>query len=189
MLQKPEFAHYDKEGKVTNIYSPDYFVQDFGTFFPPITGGFGSNVNYKGFELSVFFSYAAHTYRVNNLEYFIESPNFVGAGLNQAKSLDFWQKPGDVTSSQSPLYQNQSSSKLIQDASFLRLRNVTLSYIFPETILDRLKYVSNVRIYVLAQNMFTWSKWKGLDPEDDNNISLSEYPNPRAFTAGIDITF
>lgn len=181
--------YYDKEGKITNVYSPDYKVQEFGTSIPPITGGFGTNVNYKGLELALFFSYAAKTYRNNNLEFFLESPNFLQQGINQASSLDFWKQPGDVASTQSPLYQNQSSSKLIQDASFLRFRTATLSYTFSPSLLDRLKHFSNIRFYVLGQNLITWSKWKGLDPEDSNNISLSEYPNPRAITVGLDITF
>jgi TonB-linked SusC/RagA family outer membrane protein len=181
--------YYTKDGKVTDVYSPDNRVQDFGTSIPPITGGFGTDVTYKGFQLSAFFSYAAKTYRANNVDFFLENPNFLQQGINQAKSLDFWQKPGDVASTQSPLYQTQFSSKLIQDASFLRLRNVTLSYNFSPPVLEKLKYISNIRLYLLSQNLFTWSKWKGLDPENDSNLSISEYPNPRAFTAGIDITF
>jgi hypothetical protein len=87
------------------------------------------------------------------------------------------------------LYQNNFSSKGIQDASFLRWRNVTLSYTFPQTMLSKTRILSSARIYVLGQNLYTFSKWKGLDPEDDNNISLNEYPNPKAFTIGLDISF
>jgi hypothetical protein len=52
-----------------------------------------------------------------------------------------------------------------------------------------MKYFSSVRIYVTGQNLLTWTKWRGYDPEDNDNISLNEFPNPRAFTAGIDISF
>lgn len=181
--------YYDLNGKVTPVYSAANRVQDYGTWIPPYTGGFGSTLRYKGFDFSAFFSYAAKGYRVNNLEFFVESPNFLAQGINQARSLNFWKKPGDVAATQSPLYQNQFTSKLIQDASFLRLRNVTLSYTMPQSVLEKLKHFSSIRVYVLGQNLLTWTKWKGLDPEDDNNISLSEYPNPRAITAGIDISF
>jgi hypothetical protein len=164
-------------------------VQEFGTSIPPITGGFGTDLRFKGFTFSGFFSYAAKTYRVNNLEFFVENPGFLQFGFNQARTLNFWQKPGDIANVQSPLYQNQFSSKLIQDASFLRLRNVTLSYNLPSNALSRMKYFSSVRIYVTGQNLLTWTKWRGYDPEDNDNISLNEFPNPRAFTAGIDISF
>ncbi|MFN4315554.1 MAG: SusC/RagA family TonB-linked outer membrane protein [Chitinophagaceae bacterium] len=181
--------YYDLDGKVTPVYSAANRVQDYGTSIPPLTGGFGTSLRFKGFDFSAFFSYAADYYLVNNWEFFLESPNFLGQGINQAKSLNFWQKPGDVASSASPLYQNQFTSKLIQDASFLRLRTVTLSYTMPSSVVERLRHVSNVRFYILGQNLLTWTKWKGLDPENDQNVSLGEYPNPRAITAGIDITF
>lgn len=181
--------YYDLDGKVTPVYSTANSVQEFGTSIPPYAGGFGTNLRYKGFDFSAFFSYASGHRIVNNWEYFLESPNFLGAGINQARTLNFWQKPGDVTSSASPLYQNQFTSKIIQDASFLRLRNVMLSYTLPTNVVSKIKHISNVRFYLLAQNLFTWTTWKGLDPENDSNISLGEYPNPRAITAGIDITF
>jgi hypothetical protein len=181
--------YYDLDGKITPVYSAANRVQDFGTSIPPHSGGFGTNLRWKGFDFSAFFSYAAGHYIVNNWEFFLESPNFLGAGINQARSLDFWKQPGDVASSASPLYQNQFTSKLIQDASFLRLRNVTLSYTMPSSVTEKLRHVSNIRFYILGQNLLTWTKWKGLDPENDSNISLGEYPNPRAITAGIDITF
>lgn len=181
--------YYDLDGKVTPVYSAANKVQEYGTWIPPYTGGFGSNLRFKGFDFSLFFSYAAKNYRVNNLEFFLENPNFLSQGINQARSLNFWKRPGDVAATQSALYQNQFSSKLIQDASFLRLRNITMSYTFPSALLGNMKHFSSIRVYVLGQNLLTWTKWKGLDPEDDNNISLSEYPNPRAITAGIDITF
>ena len=181
--------YYDLDGKVTPVYSAANRVQDYGTSIPPLAGGFGTSLRWKGFDLNAFFSYAADYNLVNNWEFFLESPNFLGQGINQAKSLDFWQQPGDVASSASPLYQNQFTSKLIQDASFLRLRTLSLSYTMPASVTERLKAVSNVRFYILGQNLLTWTKWKGLDPENDANISLGEYPNPRAITAGIDITF
>lgn len=181
--------YYDIDGKLTNVYSADNRVQDYGTWIPPYTGGFGTNLRYKRFDFSAFFAYAAKAYRVNNLEFFVENPGFLGQGVAQANSLDFWKEPGDIAATQSPLYQANFSSKLIQDASWLRLRNITLAYSLPGELLSRTKVFSDVRVYVLGQNLITWTKWKGLDPEDDNNISLTEYPNPRTITVGLDIKF
>ncbi len=181
--------YYDANGNVTDVYSQPSKVQKWGTFYAPHTGGFNTQLTYKGFDLSVLFSYQYGTTRVNNLEFFVENPGgFLLQGFNQARSLDYWKKPGDVTRVQSPLYQNNFTSKYIQDASFLRLRNVTLSYTLPTQVTSRLK-INNVRFYVAGQNLAVWTKWKGYDPEDDNNISLSEFPNPRAITAGFDVTF
>jgi hypothetical protein len=52
-----------------------------------------------------------------------------------------------------------------------------------------MKYISSLRFYLAGQNLATWAKWKGYDPEDNNNISLSEFPNPRTITMGVDIRF
>jgi TonB-linked SusC/RagA family outer membrane protein len=181
--------YYTKDGKLTTVYAPDNKVQDYGTWVPSVTGGFGSSLRYKGFDLSVFFNYAMNTTRTNNMEFFVQNPGFLQQGVNQDANYTFWTKPGDIATVQSPLYQNNFSSRLIQDASWLRLRNVSLSYTFPTSILSKTRVFSEARIYVQGQNLLTWTKWRGLDPEDDNNISSTEYPNPRAITAGVEIKF
>jgi len=181
--------YLDLNGNVTDVFSAAFRRNDWGTWQAPWTGGFGSTLRVGGFDISALFNWQKESIRLNNLEFFVENPGFLQQGFNQASSLNFWQKPGDVASTQSPLFQNQFSAKYLQDASFLRLRNITLSYTLPQATIAKLKYVSNVRFYVLGQNLATWTKWKGYDPEDDNNISLSEYPNPRSFTAGVQISF
>jgi len=181
--------YYTKDGKITTQYSTDDRVQEYGTWIPPVTGGFGTSLRFKNFEASAFFNYAAKTKRVNNMEYFMQNPSFLQQGLNQDAGYTFWSKPGDVASIQSPLYQMNFSSRLIQDASWMRLRNAQLSYTVPQNILGKVKHISEARVYVLGQNLITWTKWRGLDPEDSNNISGTEYPNPRAITVGLDIRF
>jgi TonB-linked SusC/RagA family outer membrane protein len=181
--------YYDVNGNVTDVYNLPNKVQKWGTFYAPYTGGFNSRITYKGFDLSVLFSYQYGSTRVNNLEFFVENPGgFLLQGFNQARSLDYWKKPGDQPRVQSPLFQNNFTSKYIQDASFLRLRNLTLAYTVPDNIISKVK-LAGARFFITGQNLAVWTKWKGYDPEDDNNISLSEFPNPRAFTAGVDITF
>jgi TonB-linked SusC/RagA family outer membrane protein len=181
--------YYTKEGKITTNYSTDDKVQTHGTWIPPVTGGFGSSLRYKNFDFSVFFNYASNTTRVNNMEFFMQNPGFLQQGLNQDAGYTFWTKPGDIANVQSPLYQNNFSSRLIQDASWVRLRNITASYTLPESVIRRAKFLSNARFYVTGQNLLTWTHWRGLDPEDSNNISSTEYPNPRAITAGIEVNF
>ncbi len=180
--------YLDVNGNPTNVYNAINKVQNFGTYYAPYTGGITTAVSFKGFSLNTLFSWQKGSTRVNNLEFFVENPSFLQQGFNQAVSLDFWKKPGDQSRVQSPLYANQFSSKYIQDASFIRLRNLTLAYNLDDKVIKKLK-INNARIFVQGQNLARWTKWKGYDPEDDNNISLSEYPNPRTINAGIDITF
>ena len=183
--------YYDINGNVTDVYSSDNRVQTFGTWDAPWKGGFGTRVSYKGFDLSTLFSWQKGATKVDNMEYFMENPvGFLANGYNQSSDLVFWQKPGDIVNTPSPLYGVNFSSKIIHNADFLRLRDVTLAYTLPRATLAKTKVISNARIYVQGSNLFIWTKWRGPDPEAGSvNINLSEYPNPRAFTAGIEVTF
>lgn len=183
--------YYTKEGKLTNVYNSDYAVQEFGTWESPWKGGFGTNLSYKGVSMSVLFSWQQGASKVDNLQYFLENPvGFLAGGYNQSSTLNFWQKPGDIAQTPSPLYGMNFSSQIIHDASFLRLREVSLAYDFDRLLLERTNIFSKARFFVQGNNLFIWTKWRGRDPEAGVlNINLSEYPNPRAITAGIQLTF
>lgn len=183
--------YYTKDGKLTSDYAVADPVQEFGTWESPWKGGFGSNIRYKGFEFNVLFSWQQGAKKVDNLEYFLENPvGFMSAGYNQSSDLNMWKKPGDIASTPSPLYSVNFSSKIIHDASFLRLRDVTFSYVVPAVTIEKTKFISSLRLFVQGTNLWMWTKWRGRDPEAGAvNLNISEYPNPRAFTGGIDITF
>jgi hypothetical protein len=55
--------------------------------------------------------------------------------------------------------------------------------------LNSTKVLNGARIFVQAQNLYTWTKWTGFDPEDDNNIAAYEYPTPRIYTLGLNVNF
>lgn len=180
--------YYDLNGNVTNQYSDDDSVAKFGSSEPVYSGGFGSRFNYKGFEISTLFTFAAEYFRYNNQTFFQENPNF--AQYNQDRiMLTMWQNPGDITEVQSYKYQREFSSKDIEDASYLRLKNITVAYNLPKSIFERVKGIKGVRLYAQAENLATWTKFTGFDPEDDNNIATYEYPTPRIVTFGVDVKF
>jgi outer membrane receptor protein involved in Fe transport len=183
--------YYKKDGTLTTIYSADDKVQNFGTWEAPWKGGFGSNVRYGNLELSLLFTFQQGATKTDNLEYFVENPiGFLSGGYNQSSSLHFWTRPGDVATTPSPLFATNFSSKLIHDASFLRFRDITISYTVPNDQLKRSKFISRARFFVQGSNLFIWTKWRGMDPEaGPTNINLSEFPNPRAITGGLNITF
>ncbi len=183
--------YFDINGNIVNVRSDADRVQEFGTWEAPWKGGFGTNLRFKGFDVNVLFSWQRGGTKVDNMEYFTENPvGFLANGYNQSSDLNFWKKPGDIVNTPSPLYGTDFSSKIIHDASFVRLRDVTLSYTVPTSYLGKVKYLSNVRFYVQGSNLFIWTKWRGRDPEAGaTNINLSEYPNPRTFTGGLEITF
>ncbi|SDG41833.1 SusC/RagA family TonB-linked outer membrane protein [Psychroflexus sediminis] len=182
-----EPLYTDAQGNVTNQFLPNEARADFGSFNPEYVGGFGGNIKYKNWTLNTLFTYQAEYFRFNNQSFFQENPNFANFNLSN-KMLTMWQQPGDITEIQNFRYNREFSSKDIEDASFIRWRNVTLAYNFSQESLENIG-ISNLRVYGQAQNLYTWTKFTGFDPEDDNNIAQFEYPTPRVFTFGVDLTF
>jgi hypothetical protein len=165
-------------------------VSKFGTFNAPWIGGFTTGFHYKGFSLDAFFTFQEGFSIFNNQDFFQTNPAFVLQGFNvRTNVLTMWQKPGDVTDIQSPLYQREFSSKDIQDASYLRFRNLTLAYNFDRKLLSKTKVFSTARIFVQAENLYTWTNWVGFDPEYSNNIAQYNYPVPRTYTVGLTTSF
>ena len=80
-------------------------------------------------------------------------------------------------------------SRFLEDASFLRLKNLMVSYDFPRAMLGKIGFISRARIYAQAQNLFTWTKFSGLDPESTSNVYKAQYPMSRQYTLGVEITF
>ena len=182
--------YYNAAGVLTNIYNASNRVQDFGTWEAPWKGGFGTRLVYKAFDLSTLFSFQSGAQKIDNLEFFLENPAFLASGFNQSASLNQWQKPGDVSRTGSPLFPFNFSSNLIHDASFIRFRDLTFAYTFPTTVLANSKLISKMRFYMQGTNLFLFTNWRGRDPEAGaTNINISEFPNPRAVTLGLDVTF
>jgi hypothetical protein len=100
-----------------------------------------------------------------------------------------WKQPGDVTDIPRHGEYTEFDSRLLEDASFLRLKNVMLSYSLPSSLLKKTRAISGVRVYAQAQNLLTFSKFSGLDPEGTSNIYAAQYPMSRQFTFGLDLTF
>ena len=183
--------YYTKEGVLTTTYNASTMsVADFGSWLPKVNGGFNATVSYKGFSVEAFFSFVGGNKAFNNEDFFNENTSF--SGSNQSTLwFDRWRKPGDVTNIQRFGTARRFSSKDIQDRSYIRFRNLNVAYDFPASLLQKgfLKGVRNIRIYAMAQNLYTWTNWRGFDPEDNNNISTFEYPGQRTYTAGINLGF
>ena len=175
----------------TNINEAGQF-HEFGTWMPKHVGGFSLDVRYQRVTLSAFFSYQFDVMRYNNIQNWVTQGDATYTGaVTQSRRLltEQWQKPGDVKMIQSPAFSRQFTSFDITDAKFLRFRNLTIGYNIPEINAGKTRLIRSGRFYVQGQNLWIWSPWSGLDPEDDNNISLAEFPNPRAVVVGLEINF
>ena len=80
-------------------------------------------------------------------------------------------------------------SSILEDASFLRLKNLTLSYDFPSELIRKSGFIEGFKVYFISRNLFTVTQFSGYDPEVDSNKSLGEYPNSREFMFGVQFTF
>lgn len=183
---------YDKEGNVVNEYSEENAVFLNKSYMAPWNGGFTTSFSYKGLSLSAFFNWVAKRYVMNNNRFFIENTgvDYVAEWNQSRKMLKRWRNPGDVTDiPRADQTTRINSDQWIDDASFLRLKNVTLSYNLPQSWLEKTHLLSTVRLYVQGQNLLTWTKFEGFDPEDDTNVTFGRYPTARQFTFGIDVSF
>ncbi|MFO7256375.1 MAG: TonB-dependent receptor [Bacteroidota bacterium] len=178
----------DKNGNITNVYNADDAVAKFGTWDPPRFGGLTNTFTYKGIELSVFFSFQHGNKLLNNQRFFNNNPLNFGQFNQSVEQLRAWRNPGDITNVPRVTAQREFSSQDLEDASFIRLRNVSLAYFLPQKLITRTK-LKSVKIYLQAQNLYTFTEYSGFDPEDAGSVSLSQYPVPRVFTGGIDIGF
>ncbi len=182
--------YYDKNGKVTNIYSSDNNVTGFGTYNAPWIGGFNTGISYKGLSLRALFTFQEGFTLLNNQNYFLTNASFVTSGFNaRTEMLTMWQKPGDVTNIQNATTLRNFTSRDIQDASYLRFRNLTLYYAIDPGLLEKAKVFSAARVFVQAENLYTWTKWIGLDPENSSNGATFNYPSPRTYTLGLNFSF
>jgi hypothetical protein len=155
--------------------------------------GFDFAVRFRAITVSALLSYQFDVVRSNNTRNWITrgTPGYHGAVRASRELIDMqWTKPGDNKLYQSSAYDRGFTSSDLEDAKFLRFRHLNISYAIPEIRSNNgTLLIKNARFYVQAQNLAVWSPWRGLDPEDNNNISLNEYPNPTMFVAGLDINF
>jgi hypothetical protein len=180
--------YYDKSGNITNVYNSDDAVTEFGTWDPPRFGGITNTFRYKGFELSLFISFQHGNKLLNNQRFFNTNPLNFGQFNQSVEMLDAWSNPGDITNVPRVTAQREFSSQDVEDASFARIKNLSVSYFLPKQLLDKARLAS-VKFYLQGQNLYTLTKYSGFDPEDSGSTQLSQYPVPRVYIVGVNIGF
>lgn len=180
----------DKNDNVTNKFNEEDKVLVDKSYIAPWQGGFGTTFSWKGLSVSALFSWVADRWMMNNDRYFDES-NGAFTNQNQSKKLlyDRWKEPGDITSIPRHGVMSEFDSRLLEDASFLRLKNLGISYNFPKSVLKRTKIVDKLRLFAQGQNLFTFTKFQGMDPESSSNYYQAQYPMSRQFSFGLEIGF
>ena len=182
------------------------------------TFGLGNTFSWKGIDLTIFFSGSYGNKALNLTRYRIEDPrqnsNILRSALNYAVigKIDPNGPDNDyrnlhivnagstlmpaVQRSDANSNYSRISDRLIEDASYIRLQNISLGYTFPKDWVRKI-YLENVRVYMNIQNLHTWTKYKGLDPEVGamygdalmTGLDYGRYPTPRIYTFGLNVSF
>lgn len=191
----PTFTDVNGDGK----FDANVDRKIVGNAIPKFFGGITNTLNFKGFDLMFFFQYSYGNKQLHWNRFFTEhggtrNTNFL------ASQLDRWQKPGDQTMvpqlNAANYAGNLRPSRFMEDGSYLRLKNISIGYTLPKALLDKV-HLSNVRVYVSGQNVLTFTKYTGLDPEMTGTASTNltqgieffTMPQPKVYMAGINLSF
>lgn len=179
--------------RVTKTFNEDELIQNTGKqIFAPITGGFTLAGGWKGLSVQADFSYVLGKNMINNDAFFYANPNTAPTENQNRDVADFWTP--DNTDAKYPDWssgaQMQFDTHLLEDASFLRLKNLQIGYSLPESLLAWSNGVlKGFRITVTGRNLLTFTKYSGIDPELNRNIALGVAGNSKQVLGGIEITF
>lgn len=162
---------------------------------PKFSGGFSNNFSYKGIDLNVFlqYSYGNKVFNFNRL--ILEGSNTFGA--NQDVTFENRWTP---TNQNNDVFRTRGggpsvySDRIVEDGSYLRLKTVNLGYTLPASMLKKARFRS-IRVYLSAQNLLTWTKYTGNDPEVSiyntaltPGVDYSAYPRAKVYTVGINLS-
>jgi TonB-dependent starch-binding outer membrane protein SusC len=172
--------------------------QKLGSPYALFDGGLSNILTYKNFDLNFFLQFSYGNQIFNGTRRYIET---MKANNQWVAVLDRWSQPGDITSIPRATYldpneNNRVSSRFVEDGSFIRLKSLKLSYNLEERVLKRIK-LSHLGVYLQAQNLFTLTKFSGMDPEVNyagadairSGVEFFTYPTARVYSFGLTVNF
>lgn len=166
-----------------------------GKVDPDYIGGFNTNFQWKGFSVSAYFNFTVGNSVYIQERRYASSDGYSFGDNQEAGLLDYWKQPGDIVSAPKPIPWNNSNSnawstsRFLEDGSFLRFKNLTFSYDIPKTFADKM-FLNNARVYVNMVNLYVWHNVSYWDPERSyTGGGYATYPIPRTITIGVDVGF
>lgn len=182
--------YYDKDGNKTKKFNEERDAVFLGKKrYAPWTGGFGTNFRYKNVSLIADFAWVAGKYMMINDDYFIANPQLATGWNQRVEMLNIWTTPGQITDIPGAKYDVQFTDQMLQNASFLRMKTLSIQYEFPKKWMQATRYIKGVKVFGIARNLFTITPFEGYDPEPDQNLVQFNYPNTRQFVFGAEISF
>lgn len=191
-----QFKDINGDGRIT---ADDQVI--LGDANPDFFGGITNNITAYGFDLSFFFQFSVGNFVYNNTRAFSEGMNSI---FGQARTINNRWTPENPTTDinypravfQDPNNNRRVSDRFVEDASYLRLKNLSLGYTFPSSALQKVG-LSKARIYVSGQNLLTFTKYSGFDPEvstfgETNTAPGTDFltfPQARVMLVGLNLGF
>ena len=190
-VKTSSYSDASKNQKVIGTYTPDFF------------GGFSTSMNYKKFDFAAIFSYSVggQIYNYARAEFDSDGAYNDRNQMKLQSGWSRWEKPGDIATHPQALYDNSSqsnkaSSRFLETGTYLKMRSITFGY---NLSIERL-HISNLRLYIAGENLFTISHYSGVDPElpptyNDANkqytitgVATQVYPSTRKIVLGLNLT-
>ena len=178
--------------KTTKVFDDEGLTQNTGKKrFAPVNGGFSLSGGWKGLSFQADVAYVLGKYLVSNDGYFYGNPaNFSTMNTNKAVS-DFWTP--DHTDAAWPDWSKgavmQFDTHLLEDASFLRLKNLQIAYSLPKALIGWQNAVKDFKLTFTGRNLLTFTKYSGIDPEINSNLTYGVGGNSKQFLGGIEVKF
>lgn len=179
----------DKDGNYTKIYSEANRVQTGKSWIAPWSGGLSTTVAWKGLQLDVQFTGMFDRYMFNNERMWLEDPQANGTYNMAASMLNMWTTPGQKTDIPAANAVRQGDTMWLEDASFVRLKYLQLSYTLPKNWLDQTGFIKGAKVFLVGRNLITFTGYKGYDPEVNSTKTFGNYPNTRQYSIGAQLTF
>lgn len=163
------------------------------SWIPIYQGGFGLNVDYKGFFVDSQFAYALDQWRFDYQQLWLNSPSFAPDNNMSTDILNAWTPTNTNTNIPSLFATNFTqgtdfSDNWLKDASYVRLKNVSFGYTFNKKMLEK-SFMTSLKLFVQAENLYTWTKWRGFDADFGGISSVGSFPTPRTVSFGLNVEF
>ena len=166
--------------------------------YTPVTGGWGISAYWKGFYVNADFFFALGKHMISLDKQFYENDyhirNREGNYNGSHRLFDYWKQAGDNAEFPSLEWVRQPNhqstyldSKMLENASFMRLKNFTLGYDIPRKSLGKQNIIRSAKVFFTGRNLLTFTKFRGIDPEVNRNVSYGVNPNTKQMSVGVEI--
>ena len=184
----------DKNGDLTTKVSQARYIKA-GSPEPTVTGGFHTDVTWKGITLNIQLEGKFGNKILISENSYLHSDGYQMSMNQAASAMNYWKQPGDTNCNPKPVAGNSTSSytsistRFLENGSYVRLKDITLSYSLPKSWLSVVG-VNNLKVYASGMNVYTFHNVDYFDPERGiKGMGSGIYPMTKSFVFGLDVTF